>query len=183
MCMHAGLIVALCLQRVFGVPFLASSDSGGAERFNVYGPVRLLTHAIDDWYKQAKPAFVPSVFTGSPVATAIFSSHVAYRHRHIYPNLHLNDSTYAGPSPTARLKDGLASLMSHAARGVDEMGIQCYCSYGGRGSDPGAFISSLAPPSSPSPPPPLSISRFAISFHYVLRRHEARNHFCYSIWN
>ena len=39
-----GILVAYCLQRVYGVPFTDSQrDVNAGERFNVYGPVALVS--------------------------------------------------------------------------------------------------------------------------------------------
>lgn len=53
----AGLVIAYCLQAVFGVKFTNSVDSLGAERFNVYGALRTLSGDGDEWYIEAKEPF------------------------------------------------------------------------------------------------------------------------------
>ncbi len=50
--------IALCLKR-FDVVAIDTREASGAERFHVYGPVRLATGAIDDWLVNKKKNIDP----------------------------------------------------------------------------------------------------------------------------
>ena len=49
--------IALCLKR-FDVVAIDTREASGAERFHVYGPVRLATGAIDDWLVNKKRTLI-----------------------------------------------------------------------------------------------------------------------------
>eukprot|EP01031_Cornospumella_fuschlensis_P024986 gene24986-30184_t len=87
---NPGIMVALCLSRIFRIPFTNSTLHGkseGEERFHVYPPLRLVTRQIDDWYVDAKgygegkgktdkkrkreitPSLLPLLLEGGEIAT------------------------------------------------------------------------------------------------------------------
>lgn len=52
--MNPGLVIAYCLQIVFGANFKDSRSSDGTEKFNVYGLLRTIVGDYDSWYIDAK---------------------------------------------------------------------------------------------------------------------------------
>eukprot|EP01041_Mallomonas_annulata_P001663 gene1663-3214_t len=53
-CYVNSILLAHCLLNVYKVKFTSSRTTYGEERFNVYGPVRMLTGNVDDWYLDCK---------------------------------------------------------------------------------------------------------------------------------
>ncbi|KAJ1451059.1 hypothetical protein M885DRAFT_530795 [Pelagophyceae sp. CCMP2097] len=51
--------VARCLKNSIGLSPRDTRDATGAERFNAYGPVRLATGAVDDWFVKKKAQLSP----------------------------------------------------------------------------------------------------------------------------
>ena len=70
--------IALCLKR-FDVVAIDTREASGAERFHVYGPVRLATGAIDDWLvKKKKNIDPPEPFAAD--ASAVSSDPISFHY-------------------------------------------------------------------------------------------------------
>jgi hypothetical protein len=57
---NPGITLAICLSHIFNVSFTDAVTELKAERFHVYGPVRLIQNKIDDWYRDAKGLVYPA---------------------------------------------------------------------------------------------------------------------------
>ena len=76
--------IALCLKR-FDVVAIDTREASGAERFHVYGPVRLATGAIDDWLVNKKKNIdPPETFAAdaSAVSSDVISFHYVAEKEH-----------------------------------------------------------------------------------------------------
>ena len=76
--------IALCLKR-FDVVAIDTREASGAERFHVYGPVRLATGAIDDWLVNKKKNIDPPepfAADASAVSSDVVSFHYVAEKEH-----------------------------------------------------------------------------------------------------
>ena len=76
--------IALCLKR-FDVVAIDTREASGAERFHVYGPVRLATGAIDDWLVNKKKNIDPPepfAADASAVSSDVISFHYVAEKEH-----------------------------------------------------------------------------------------------------
>lgn len=87
--LFSGIVLATCLQHVFRISFAdsrviresAPGEFHCEERFQCYGPVRLLKHDVDSWYSEAKDvAFRGSAVCGSSASTDLMGSEMISFH-------------------------------------------------------------------------------------------------------
>ena len=77
--------IALCLKKLGDVLPIDTREASGAERFHVYGPVRLATGAIDDWLVNKKKNIDPPepfAADASAVSSDVISFHYVAEKEH-----------------------------------------------------------------------------------------------------
>ena len=77
--------IALCLKKLGDVLPIDTREASGAERFHVYGPVRLATGAIDDWLVNKKKNIDPPepfAADASAVSSDVVSFHYVAEKEH-----------------------------------------------------------------------------------------------------
>jgi hypothetical protein len=113
--------IALCLKRLDArAAPIDTRDANGAEKFHVYGPIRLATGSIDDWLVNKKKNIVPpETFAADASAVssdAISFNYVAEKEHRLLDRLLHRDASILDRA------DATAALASMWPRGREELG-------------------------------------------------------------